>query len=574
MQTKHFLKRAVVQAALAAFGLAATAAHAAYIYKVSVPQLQVKPGSGSNNGGSEPETPPSKVPGSLVLDAGQLSFGLVDLGSGASLSFGISNPGELAASVSSIAIGSGSSDFLTSSNTCGSQLAAGGSCRVNIEFRPAARGARVGSVSIQGASGSQAVSLSGTGLSPAFLTANTANVSFNSAAVGTTSAETKTVTLNNTGDRDLVVSSVSLPSGSDSFTTTTGCVGTITAGGSCNLTVGFKPQGQVNSGLLRIVSNASNAPAADITLNGTGLLPPAVSTSTNAVSFAAAAIGSTSAEVKSVTVTNTGDAPLTISSVTVPTGSTAFTASGCVGSLAAGNSCAINVTFKPQAASNTGSLRITSNATNSPTKDVTLDGAGTAAPLLSLTSANPSFASWAIGYTSTETKPVTLKNTGTAPLTISAIAFNPTSSVYTNSGNCVTTLAPNASCTLTMSFKPAAASNAANLRVTSNAANTPSMDIPVAGMGRAAGNVYITKAVYGLNVTINSSGNLTTNLRAACLNKSVCVFDPFAVLGSDPSPNNAKNLELTYTCTSTGSTSYSYSAGAEAGLRNHTLTCP
>ena len=78
----------------------------------------------------------------------------------------MSNPGSAALSITSIAIiGTNSGDF-AQTNTCGSSVAAGGSCTISVTFTPAAAGARSAAVSItDSATGSpHSIALSGTGL--------------------------------------------------------------------------------------------------------------------------------------------------------------------------------------------------------------------------------------------------------------------------------------------------------------------------------------------------------------------------------------------------------------------------
>jgi hypothetical protein len=73
----------------------------------------------------------------------------------------------------------------------------------------------------------------------------------------------------------------------------------------------------------------------------------------------------TASTTQTVTLTNSGNAALTVSGIQL-TGDYAQS-NNCTGSLAAGASCAINVTFTPTAfGTRNGSLNVTDNATNSP----------------------------------------------------------------------------------------------------------------------------------------------------------------------------------------------------------------
>ena len=82
-----------------------------------------------------------------------------------------------------------------------------------------------------------------------------------------------------------------------------------------------------------------------------------------------------------MTLNNTGDGALTITSMT--TSANFGETDNCGGSVAASNSCTINVTFSPTATGSlTGTLTITdnNNGVAGSTQTVTLSGTGTGAP--------------------------------------------------------------------------------------------------------------------------------------------------------------------------------------------------
>jgi hypothetical protein len=111
-----------------------------------------------------------------------------------------------------------------------------------------------------------------------------------------------------------------------------------------------------------------------VTLSGTGTVP-VVSLSPTSLSFGNQALGTTSA-AKPVKLTNSGLAPLTITSIT--TSGTHAQTNNCVSPLAAGAFCTINVTFTPPptvAGGQSGTLTIVDNAPGSP-HTVALSGTG------------------------------------------------------------------------------------------------------------------------------------------------------------------------------------------------------
>ncbi len=131
------------------------------------------------------------------------------------------------------------------------------------------------------------------------------------------------------------------------------------------------------------VTNCSNGcNAADfgidsVLLTGvTGPPPPTMSLSTTNINFGNQTINSPSSPTP-VTLTNTGGATLTISSI-APSGDYSQS-NNCGGSLNAGSQCTINIVFTPtQSGTRNGSVTITSsNATNSP-QTINLTGVGVA----------------------------------------------------------------------------------------------------------------------------------------------------------------------------------------------------
>ena len=106
----------------------------------------------------------------------------------------------------------------------------------------------------------------------------------------------------------------------------------------------------------------------------------AVTFTPTSLTFAAQAIGTTSPP-QSVSVANTGDAPLFINSAAVPN-TLDFTVvnDGCSGlTLGPGTSCSMSITFNPTASgTRSAALTVTDNAANSPqTAPLTGTGTGT-----------------------------------------------------------------------------------------------------------------------------------------------------------------------------------------------------
>jgi Abnormal spindle-like microcephaly-assoc'd, ASPM-SPD-2-Hydin/Putative Ig domain len=136
--------------------------------------------------------------------------------------------------------------------------------------------------------------------------------------------------------------------------------------------------------LLRLLPVAAAALAAVGAMAVPAAAAAAVTFTPASLTFAAQAIGTTSA-AQSVTVANTGDAPLFINSAAVPnTLDFTVVSDGCSGlTLAAGTSCTMSITFSPTlTGTRTAALTVTDNAPGSPqTAPLTGTGTGTNPPL-------------------------------------------------------------------------------------------------------------------------------------------------------------------------------------------------
>jgi hypothetical protein len=201
------------------------------------------------------------------------------------------------------------------------------------------------------------------------------------------SSSVQTVTLTNVGTMPLQVNDIT---STGDFTETDNCIGTIApSGGFCTISITFTPTALLaRTEEITITDNGPDSPQ-QITVNGTGVNPTTTIQLTPAsLTFANQSVNSTS-PTQALTLTNTGNIPLTITDIT-ETGDYAQTNTCPVSpaTLAAGANCKIFVAFSPTATgSRTGSVSITDNAAGSP-HSITLTGTGVSGFSLSVT--NPS----------------------------------------------------------------------------------------------------------------------------------------------------------------------------------------
>lgn len=284
----------------------------------------------------------------------------------------LTNTGNVALTITSIGItGADSGDFHPTNN-CGGSVAAGSSCLISVTFKPTATGARSASLSVSdnAPNSPQTASLAGTGVLPA-VTLSPTSLTFPPQLIGTTS-KPQTVTLTNTGLGILKLTKRTL---TGPFGLTTNCSATVNPGGSCTLSVTFKPITIGNlTGSISITDNAPSSPQT-VSLQGTGTEVQLTPTSLN---FGNQPVGTTSAR-KIITLTNKGSVALNISGITIiGTDSGDFAeVNNCGTSVAAGASCSIAVTFTPTATgARSADVSVSDDGGGSP-QQVPLTGTGT-----------------------------------------------------------------------------------------------------------------------------------------------------------------------------------------------------
>ncbi|MEA2391115.1 MAG: trimeric autotransporter adhesin, partial [Solirubrobacteraceae bacterium] len=313
-----------------------------------------------------------------------------------------------------------------------------------------------------------------------------ASLQFGDVRVGDTSPA-QNVTVKNTGGSDLTISQINLAA-NDFHMDQTGdhCIGgtVLHVGQQCTLPVTLAPTSTGDkSGTISFSHDGGTT--APVTLTGKGTPGPTPAVTTDPVTeldFPSTTVGHTDTE--SVTVKNTGEAPLHISGWDVSNlgGDSAFKAGSggtCTagGDVAVGKSCTVKVDFTPGGVKTfNGALDINDNAPGSP-HHVSLKGDGTpaAAPSVSTDPSNVDFGSV---YTSTSPRPsrsVTVHNGGTATLSVSKIDVlndGGDSAFYKSGGTCSEggTVAVGSDCTVQVSFAPTDAKDyTATLVLTDNA---------------------------------------------------------------------------------------------------------
>ena len=467
----------------------------------------------------------------------------------------LSDTGKSALSLTGFSFTGTNASSFSQTNTCPTSLAAAASCTISITFKPTLAGSLAASLSIadNAYDSPQTVAVTGTATASAPSAAFSAtSIAFGSTVVGATN--TATVKLSNAGTAALALTSISITgTNATSFSETNACGTSLAAGGSCVVTVTFKPTvaGSLTA-TLKAVDNAGNSPQS-VALSGTATaVPSTLSFTPTSLTFASTILGTTTA-AQVITIKNTGTTTATFSAASAITGTNAtsflISATTCSTTLAAGASCTNSVEFKPTVAGAlTAAVTYKDNATGG-TQTVTLKGTGLAVPTLSFTPASLTFASTILGNT-TAAQVITIKNTGTTTATFSAASVitgtNATSFLLTAT-TCSTTLAAGASCTNSVEFKPTVAGALTAVVTYKDNATGGTQTVALKGTGLAVPTLSFTPASLTFASTI--LGN-TTAAQVITIKNTGTTTATFSA-ASAITGTNAKSFLLTATTCST-----------------------
>ena len=326
-------------------------------------------------------------------------------------------------------------------------------------------------------------------------------LAFGNLNVGGTSA-TQTISLNNVGTAALT--GVTIAADSNNFTISNNTCGTsVAAGATCTFAVAFTPQAQslgLIQGLVNITDNAGDSPQ-PVTLSGTAINGPFASISPLNLFFAPEAAGATSPP-QTVTVTNTGTAPLTFGSVSNTNTDFKLTTTCISASIPVNGTCTITVTWTFAAGvtpPETDSITLQNNGQNGGTQFVGLVGGATST--ITVSPMALTFGNQPVNTTSAA-QTVTIMNTGSVPVAIPSIVAPAGFAETDNCRSLANGLAPATSCAINVTFAPTSATSfTGNLVITDSAQGSP-QSVMLSGTGTAAAPTLVSIAVTPPTATI------------------------------------------------------------------------
>jgi hypothetical protein len=449
----------------------------------------------------------------LSLSTTSVNYGSVLLHSSSKQGVTLQNSGQSAINISQLNV-SGSA-FSVSGLAVPATIPAGQSVVLEATFSPAAAGSVTGSLTItsNAQNPSATVALSGTGVAASYnMALSPASVNFGNVNVGSTA--TQTVTLSNTGNSGITISQLSA-SGSGISVSGLTAGATLTPSQSVALSLTYKPTASGGTTGSLSVTNSQGVSVSDAVAGSA--VQAGISVTPTSANFGSVVTGN--ANTQTIQVSNNGTATLTISQAAVSGAGFSVRGLSLPLNLAPSQATNFNVQYAPTtAATVTGSLAITSNASGSPV-NVPLSGTGVAASnTLSVSPASLSFSS--VNDGSTSSKSLTLTNTGNSNVAISGVSITGTGFSILNGSGAVT-LSPNQIASVSVQFAPATAGPATgSVTISSNATGSPaSVSLSGTGVAPVSHSVALgwgasSSGVAGYNVyrsTVNGSSYSKVN---------------------------------------------------------------
>jgi hypothetical protein len=486
------------------------------------------------------------VPGATLSQA-QLDFGSQQINTvSLAQTVGFTNTGAGPITISAV---TASSNFRDTTN-CTGIVAAGGSCSINVVFAPQTSGSLSEAIAIIDSAGTQSLIVQGEGagssgsIAPSF-------VIFGAQEVGATS-QAQTLTATNTGSTAITLNPITV---TGNFIESDQCPTTLPGGGSCLISVSFSPTATGSLYGTLNFSDASGAVSTVAALSGEGTLP-GIATSPSTIFFGSLPV-ETASHAQTITVWNTGTAPLTISSV-LGTGDFAEVDTCTQSAVPAGDYCVVNVTMTPTTVgTRTGLIQINDNADG--VHQIALSGIGQQAGAR-VDPTSLAFGSLPIvSDTQAAGTPlvVTLTNSGDASLELSGIA---TTGDFTQSNTCGSLVAAGASCTITVEFSPTALGHRTGALTIGDNAGGRSQQVSLAGDGSPDG-LQLTPPVMNFGVQTKGvasaaqTATLTNNTGAALTSLAITPTGEFSETdncGASVANGSSCTLNITVTPATNG----------------------
>jgi hypothetical protein len=467
-----------------------------------------------------------KRPPVLAWSPTTLSYGTIDITLTQGGTLTLAHTGTLLDSaVSDLVVSVTGTKFSINSNACTTQLSPGASCLLGVDFYSTTEGTFTANLVASSSISNLSVTASLLGVaSAARLVADTASVNFGTASVNSAKSSS-VITLTNTSTiADDSNCNITTSTYYSLLNNNCGTNFSLAKAASCNFKIQLDAQPTVGT----YTGNASidcadPGPVVTIPLTTKVLDMANLSIGTTPSTDFGSQDTDAGAITRIYTITNLQGESVTFSTFVLDTGSSAsFTKTGgtCTNATTLANNatCTVQIAYDPTVGTLTSSesatLVIGTEAFKADSHtDFNFSGRGSIMTL-ALSSGTLNFASREVGQGSYETLTTNLTNSGsrTASLSYSAISSPP----FTSVGNCATSLAAGATCTLSYQFAAATAAAIHNTMLTVTEAtssktlnlslNARTYDVPIINIkdnldntnfATSIGTTYITGATIG-----------------------------------------------------------------------------
>lgn len=266
---------------------------------------------------------------------------------------------------------------------------------------------------------------------------------------------------------------------------------------------------------------------------------------------------------QTVTLTNTGSAALTITTIVSSshlfseTDTCRTAPSGSSPSVAPGGSCTISVVFQPlDCGAETATLTVTSDTASNSPQTISLSGTGTG-PCVTL-SANVLTFPGQLVTTTSAAKTVTLTSSGNQPVVISSITLQGT---FSDTSDCTTApIAPGASCTISVTFTPTQGGVTPGLIQINDNAGPIGQVITLSGTGASfslssspTSNTVSAGGSATYTVIVTPTGGFSQAVSLACSGPPPGVSCSFSPASVTPGGSSAATSTVTVSTTAAGS---------------------
>lgn len=467
----------------------------------------------------------------------------------------VSNLSAASVSVTNASLGAaggllvGEGDFAVINNGClvaltAAGTGAGSSCGIQVRFTPSATGVRAVRLTVNDLPGTTAEASAvgqGVGQTAADIefvdtVAALGTVDVGATVVGEVGAS-RTFLLRNNGEQASTVPTIAVSN--TEFDVVNGCTAALIQNATCSITVTFSPTGTAGARTFALTATATTGGTAEpIDFEANALAAGSLAVLLADQTFASTILGGTSAVV-TMQVQNTSNATVTPTAIAASASNTSqvsttqysvaagatlggscFTggtaANGPV-AIGAGGACTVNVVFTPNAVT-AGAEVVRFLTVTYPVGQVsyaTLRGVPLDPANIATVATGTNFGSIAINTTKTAT--VTLTNNGdvaSGTIVLSALAGNDSGQFSKTAcligGVAQTTLAPDAVCTITVTFAPTT-TGAKVANFTASAApglGSTVFNLDGTGLNVAALSMSPSAAIVGLSGAVNSNGTI------------------------------------------------------------------